>query len=127
MTRTIKGTISILAATVTLSLFAATAVAADVQVRVPSTPEAARAAELIARAEHALLSAASREQIQTLWIFPTAEAETVFVHYTTSVAGEQGATSEHLAFVEMRGARIAKVTDFTTPAPTMMASTKAGS
>ena len=127
MTRKITGSISILAAAVAFTLSASAAFAADVQVKVPSTPEAARAADLIARAEHALLTTASRERIQTLWIFPTAEAETVFVHYTTLVAGEQGATSEHLAFVEMRGARIAKVTDFTTPTPTLVASAKAGS
>lgn len=169
--------ISILAAAVALTLTAQSAVAADVQVKVPSTPEAARAADLISRAERALIAYVSScstrdhigvertvtsdavfeyalddspnsltltadsligdcwsavpqlgtgERIQTLWIFPTGEANTVFVHYSTSAVGEKE-TSEHLAFVEMRGARIAKLHDFTSAPPAMLAGAKARS
>jgi hypothetical protein len=169
-----KRSMSILATAVALTLTAQAACASDVQVKVPSTPEAARAADLIARAERALIAYVSScstrdhagvertvtsdavfeyalddspgfltltadsligdcwsavpalgtgERIQTLWIFPTAEANTVFVHYSTSAAGEKE-TSEHLAFVEMRGARIAKLHDFTSAPPAMVAGAK---
>lgn len=172
-----KRSMSILAAAVALALTAQTACASDVQVKVPSTPEAARAADLIARAQRALIayvaSCSTRdhagvehtvtsdavfdyalddspssltltadslisdcwsavpalgtgEHIQTLWIFPTGEANTVFVDYSTSAAGEKE-TSEHLAFVEMRGARIAKLHDITSAPPAMVAGTKARS
>ena len=170
-----KCSISILAAAVALTMAAQSACAADVQAKVPSTPDAVRAADLIARAERALIAyvsscstrdhvgvehsltsdavfeyalddsssylaahadsligdcwsavpaLASGERIQTLWIFPTAEPNTVFVHYSTSAPGGKG-TSEHLAFVEMRGARIAKLHDVTSAPPAMVAGGKA--
>jgi hypothetical protein len=115
---------SILAAAVALALTAQAACASDVQVKVPSTPQAARAADLIARAQRALIG--TDEHIQTLWIYPTGEANTVFVHYSTLAVGENQA-SEHLAFVEMRGARIAKLQDLTSAPPAMVAGTKARS
>jgi hypothetical protein len=171
-----KRSVSILAAAVALTLSAQVTFAADVQVRVPSTPDAVRAADLIARAQRALIAYVSScsardhvgvesavttdavfeyalddspnylsvaadsligdcwstvpaldtgERIQTLWIFPTGEANTVFVHYSTSAPGESAARStEHLAFVEMRGSRIARLHDFTSVPPAMVASAK---
>lgn len=172
-----KRSISILAAAVALTMGAHSSFAADVQVKVPSTPDAVRAADLIARAQRALIdyvsscsardhagvehivtsdavfeyaledssnylavhadslisdcwsavpTLATGERIQTLWIFPTGEANTVFVHYSTSAPGEKDAI-EHLAFVEMRGARIAKLQDFTSAPPAMVAGAKAQS
>jgi hypothetical protein len=170
-----KRSISILTAAVALAIAAQSASASDVQVKVPSTPDAVRAADLIARAQRALVayvsSCSARDhagversvtsdavfeyalndspgsialnaealigdcwsavpeldtgaRIQTLWIFPTGEANTVFVHYSTSAPGEKKESSEHLAFVEMRGARIAKLHDFTSPPPAMVAGAK---
>jgi len=166
--------ISILAAAVALTLTAQSASASEVQVKVPSTPEAARSADLIARAQRALVAYVSScstrdhagversvtsdavfeyalddspdhlaitadsligdcwsavpalgtgDRIQTLWIFPTGEANTVFVHYSTSAPGAKDA-AEHLAFVEMRGARIAKLHDFTSAPSAMVAGAK---
>src|SRR5262245_36259251 len=120
-----KRPISILAAAVALILVAQSTFAADLQVKVPSTPEAARAADLIARAQRALIGSLSPdEHIQTLWIFPTGEANTVFVHYSSSIAGEKE-TSEHLAFIEMQGTRIAKLQDVTSAPAAMVAGAKA--
>jgi hypothetical protein len=48
--------------------------------------------------------------VSNLRIFPTGDPNSVFVSYTTSTAGD----SEHLALIELRGDRIAKLRDFTT-------------
>jgi ketosteroid isomerase-like protein len=61
----------------------------------------------------------SPEVVSNLWIFPTGDSNSVFVRYTTSTAAESGVAeehSEHLALVEMRGDRIAKLRDFTSGA-----------
>jgi ketosteroid isomerase-like protein len=61
----------------------------------------------------------SSTNVSNLWIFPTGDPNAVFVRYTTSTAAESGtdaARSEHLALVEMRGDRIAKLRDFTSSA-----------
>jgi hypothetical protein len=55
-------------------------------------------------------------RISNVWIFPTGDSNSVFVHYTTSAGTDQravAAESEHLALLEMRGNRIAKLRDFT--------------
>ena len=120
-----KRSTSILAAAAALMISAQAAVAADVQVKVPSTAAAVQAADLIARAQRALIAyvpTQTGEQIQTLWIFPTGEANTVFVHYSALAPGEK--VVEHLAFIEMRGAQIAKLQDFTASPPVRVASTK---
>jgi ketosteroid isomerase-like protein len=62
-------------------------------------------------------AAASEVRISNVWVFPTGDANSVFVRYTISAAAtSQSGTagSEHLALVEMRGDRIAKLRDFTT-------------
>lgn len=94
--------------------------ASDVAVRVPDTAAAARAAHVIDRARQALLD--SDAQISELWIFPTGEPNTVFVHYRragTSPVSAAGmpVTTEHLALIEMRGERIARVHDFSAKSP----------
>jgi hypothetical protein len=64
------------------------------------------------------------EHISNLWIFPTHDANAVFVHYSTtsdSVSLAKASPTEHLALVEMLGERIAKIRDFTT-APADVAS-----
>ena len=49
-----------------------------------------------------------RTPIANVWIFPTADSNTVFVRYTVN-------TSEHLLLVErMKGDQIATLRDFTT-------------
>jgi hypothetical protein len=63
-------------------------------------------------------------RISTLRIFPTGDSNAVFVSYTTSTADDSQPTvelpehpafvSEHLALIELRGDRIAKLRDFTT-------------
>jgi hypothetical protein len=62
-------------------------------------------------------AAVSQVRISNVWVFPTGDANSVFVRYTISPAAtlQSGtAEAEHLALVEMRGDRIAKLRDFTT-------------
>src|SRR6267142_2457105 len=50
--------------------------------------------------------------ISNLWIFPTSDSNTVFIHYTTGSGVRSPAElpdSEHLALLEMRGDRIFKM------------------
>jgi hypothetical protein len=59
----------------------------------------------------------SQVRISNVWVFPTGDANSVFVRYTISSAATSPpgtAGSEHLALVDMRGDRIAKLRDFTT-------------
>jgi hypothetical protein len=66
----------------------------------------------------------SPTNVSNLWIFPTGDSNSVFVRYTTSTAGESGVAEErleHLALVEMRGDRIAKLRDFTSSANVILA------
>jgi hypothetical protein len=63
-------------------------------------------------------------RISNLRIFPTSDSNAVFVRYTTPAVGDSpravdhselpATTSEHLALIELRGDRIAKLRDFTT-------------
>jgi hypothetical protein len=57
--------------------------------------------------------------ISNLWIFPTIDSDAVFVQYTTSSDVRSPAElpdSEHLALLEMRGDRIAKIRNFSADA-----------
>lgn len=66
----------------------------------------------------------SPTSVSNLWILPTGDSNSVFVRYNTSTAGESGVAeerSEHLALVEMRGDRIAKLRDFTSSADVILA------
>ena len=49
--------------------------------------------------------------VSNLWVFPTGEANTVFVRYTVD-------TTEHLLLVEMQGTQIATLRDLTTEVTT---------
>jgi len=49
------------------------------------------------------------EHISNLWVFPTNEANTVFVQYSTtsdSVSTQGTSPAEHLSLLEMRGDRL---------------------
>ena len=60
--------------------------------------------------------------ISNLWIFPTSDSNAVFVQYTTSSdvrSPVEVPNSEHLALLEMRGDRIAKIRNFSADADTL--------
>lgn len=108
-------------------LAAASERSADVVVKVPSTVQAAKARELIDRASRAFLARVSGERISELWVFPTGDANAVFVCYTTineavpaSVKSGAGET-RHIALLEMQGEQIASLHDFAAPSVTLAA------
>ena len=59
--------------------------------------------------------------ISNLWIFPTPDSNTVFVHYTigSDVRSSAEPDSEHLALLEMRGDRIVKIRNSSADAGTL--------
>ena len=110
-------------AAMTAVLFVAThattsaATPCDVAAQVPATELASRSTDIIERATRALVAREGESRITRLWVFPTADANVVFVHYRTTTdvdAHEPGPTIEHLALIEMSGERIAKLQDLTT-------------
>ncbi len=107
-----KHTKSILGAlAVGLTLLASPAWAADVPVNVPDTAKAVQAGDLIARAKRALADKLGAG-VANVWIFPTNDANTVFVQYsiaTTSAVCTIALPAEHLAVVVMNGDRIEKL------------------
>jgi len=60
----------------------------------------------------------SNENLTDFWIFPTADANTVFVQYRASGGAEfSNSARSHLVVIEMRGDRISKLRDLTAVAP----------
>jgi hypothetical protein len=60
----------------------------------------------------------SSANLTDFWIFPTAEANTVFIQYRASPgSGFSNFARDHLLVVEMRGERISKLHDLTAAAP----------
>ncbi|HEV7715403.1 MAG TPA: hypothetical protein VGO53_07395 [Steroidobacteraceae bacterium] len=115
-------------ATTALSYNARPALAADVVAKVPATARAVQAADLIERSRQALVAYVagvdSDAKILNLWIFPTGDANAVYVHYdtlSTKASPDGEGTQGHLALVEMRGDRIVKMQDFTASPPAMVA------
>jgi hypothetical protein len=108
-----------------LSLSAPASRATDLSASVPATEHAARSKDVVDRAIAALVAREGESRISRLWVFPTAEANVVFVHYRTTSdvdAHEPGPTTEHLVLLEMSGERIAKWHDLTTAPATVVAS-----
>lgn len=96
-------------------------------IKTPATETAVKSRALIERASRALLARETGEHISELWVFPTADANAVFVYYTTanhalrtSVKAGAGGT-RHLALIEMKGEQIAHLQDFSAPVQTLSA------
>jgi hypothetical protein len=56
----------------------------------------------------------SGSDISKLWIFPTLEANSVFVHYEVSAPSIDSMPQRQLLLLEMRGDRIARMVNFAT-------------
>lgn len=94
---------------------------------VPATALAARSTDVIDRATRAIVALEGESRIRKLWVFPTAEPNTVFVHYRTTAdvdAHEPGPTVEHLVMLELDGTRIANLRDLTTAPASLVAATE---
>lgn len=59
--------------------------------------------------------------VENLWVFPTADDETVFVQYDAPVADSGPGNRRQLVLVTMRGERIARITSFSEMPPTLLA------
>jgi hypothetical protein len=98
----------------TFSSFAAESV--PVSVNTPAISQSVTRSDLIARSSNAvrdfvLTHADAGARLSNLWVFPTADANTVFVRYTLG-----DSSAEHLLVVEMDGTRIAQLRDLTSEA-----------
>jgi len=100
-----RPTLPALVAALLLTVNAHGAVAAH-PVKTLAITQSAANADLIERSNHAVRQYV-HGPIADVWVFPTADANTVFVRYTVN-------TSEHLLLVEMKGDQIATLRDFTT-------------
>jgi hypothetical protein len=100
-----RPTTSALLAALLLTVTAYGAFAAD-PVHTPAITQSAANADLIERSNRAVRQYV-HGPVADVWVFPTADANTVFVRYTVN-------TSEHLLLVEMKGDQIATLRDFTT-------------
>jgi len=89
----------------------------------PGTYLAVEAAALSAKRSGNAKQTRSGAHISNLWIFPTPDSNTVFVHYTigSDVRSSAEPDSEHLALLEMRGDRIVKIRNSSADAGTLSA------
>jgi hypothetical protein len=90
-----------LAASAALLLTGALTTQANEPSHIPATAQSKANAAVIAKADHALRESVSG--LSNVWIFATGNADSVFVSYTTD--------TRHLALVEMKGDRIARLRD----------------
>jgi hypothetical protein len=88
----------------------------------PGTYLAVEVAALSANRSGNAKQTRSGAHISNLWIFPTSDSNTVFIHYTIDSGVRSPAEfpdSEHLALLEMRGDRIVKIRNSSTDAGTL--------
>jgi hypothetical protein len=88
--------------------------AEQVSVNTPAISQSKTHSDLITRSSNAvhdyvLAHADAGARLSNLWVFPTADTNTVFVRYSLD-----GSSAEHLLVVEMDGTRIAQLRDLTT-------------
>ena len=87
----------------------------------PGTHLAVEVAALSANRSGNAKQTRSGAHISNLWIFPTPDSNTVFVHYTigSDVRSSAEPDSEHLALLEMPGDRIGKIRNSSADAGTL--------
>jgi hypothetical protein len=109
----------VVAATALLSVGALKASAGEPQFQAPATDRAQATRPLLTRAALALnagVPLSAGERVSNLWLFPTADEDTVFVQYTVSggqtlpkIAASQG----HLELIKLSADRIVEQRDLT--------------
>jgi hypothetical protein len=94
--------------------------AGELPFNAPDTARAQENAQLLHQAARALgdlpatsTLAARDRHISKLWIFPTADADTVFAQYELSSNEEGGASTKHLTVLQVRGDRILEQRELT--------------
>jgi hypothetical protein len=78
----------------------------------PRTHLAQESGQLLHRAAHALYgSTPNASRISDLWLFPTADTNTVFAEYTLRSKGD--APTKHLVVLTLQGDRILRIRELT--------------
>jgi hypothetical protein len=111
---------ALVATAVPLLLVSLPLTAGELPFHAPDTARARETVQLLHQAARALGDqsatsdlAARDGHISNLWIFPTADADTVFAQYEVSSNEEGGATTRHLTVLKVRGDRILEQKDLT--------------
>jgi hypothetical protein len=117
---------TLVATAIPLLLTSLPLIASEVPFNAPATERAKESAPLLQRTARALYDSpsaaapqASRGQrISNLWLFPTADDETVFARYNLTsdgktTSGTAGAATEHLTVLTVRGSRIVESRELT--------------
>jgi hypothetical protein len=89
-------------------------IAGELPFNVPDTPRAQETAQLLHRAAQALFDATSAggsdaNQVVDLWLFPTADASTVFASYRVIPTQRGSSSTAHLALLTLDGESIVQV------------------
>ena len=94
--------------------------AAELPFNAPATERAQESAQLLHRAAYALQNAPSpslqsgNQKISDLWLFPTADADTVFAQYRlSSETGNATASTQHLSLLKLSGEQIIEFRELT--------------
>jgi hypothetical protein len=112
--------VAMVAAAIALLVGSSQLRAEELQFNVPETARAQKCTELLSRTARALYKAQAQtpranhaEKISSLWLFPTADADTVFAHYRLSSAEGAPSSTEHLVLVTVSGDRITAFRELT--------------
>jgi len=92
----------------------------------PGTYLGMDAGSLIAECAANTVAGNSGTHVANLWIFPTGDANAVFVQYDAPAGSVDTMSHRQLALVEMRGDRISRFLNFAAVPPSMVASTIPG-
>jgi hypothetical protein len=105
------------AASIPLILSAAGALAGEPQFQTPTTDRAQETQSLLAQAASAVRAGApgtTGRYISNLWVFPTAEKDTVFAQYVVTTDpsfSKVAAPEQHLELLKLQGARVVEQHD----------------
>ena len=107
------------AAAALLSVGALKAIAGESQFQAPATDRARETQTLLTQAAVALnagVPLAAGEYVSNMWLFPTADADTVFAQYRVSseqTPSKRAASQGHLELIKLSGDRIVEQRDLT--------------
>ena len=111
---------ALVATAVPLLLASLPLTAGELPFHAPDTVRAQETVQLLHQAARALGDQSATSDvlardghISNLWIFPTADADTVFAQYELSSSEEGGAPTKHLTVLKVRGDRILEQKDLT--------------
>lgn len=85
----------------------------------PSTNRAQQMQPLLSRAAFAVNTAATRtgkEYVSNLWLYPTADKDTIFAQYTVTpnqLSPKAGVSEEHFELLRIKGKQVVKLRDLT--------------